>query len=244
MVGMLGTHRHPQGRALPARGPAGPSPRAGGQGRPPPDGALLRDAGTRRCALPARRPLDDRQPHAARRRHLPGRRQAADRRARRRLLLLDEVRAEAAAPRRVLPARSPRPLGQLLKGSNLYRLRVPRDVPARDHWSILAYAKESKAFLPNDLDRIGVTSRDRRHLRTDADGSVDVYFGPEAPHGRACQLGAHRRRLLPDPLALRTREGRARPLVQDARSRESVAMEHRFEVKATPRATSPGSARA
>ena len=54
-----------------------------------------------------------------------------------------------------------------------------------DHWSILAYAKESKAFLPNDLDRIGVTSRDRRHLRIDADGSVEVFFGPEAPQGGA-----------------------------------------------------------
>ena len=59
------------------------------------------------------------------------------------------------------------------------------DVPARDHWSIIAYAKESKAFLPNELDRIGVTSRDQPDLRTNADGSVDVYFGPDAPHGKA-----------------------------------------------------------
>ena len=81
---------------------------------------------------------------------------------------------------RVLRDRS----GNLLKGESLYRLRVPPDVPARDHWSIIAYAKESKTFLPNELDRIGVTSRDRRLLRTDG-GSVEVYFGPEAPHGSA-----------------------------------------------------------
>jgi hypothetical protein len=75
--------------------------------------------------------------------------------------------------------------GNPLKGTSFYRLRVPPDVPARDHWSIIAYAKESKAFLPNDLDRIGVTSRDQGGLRTGADGSVEVYFGPEAPHGKA-----------------------------------------------------------
>ena len=123
--------------------------------------------------------------------------------------------------------------GNLLKGSNLYRLRVPPDVPVRDHWSILVYAKESKAFLHNDLDRIGVSSREGRKLRAGDDGAVDVYFGPEAPPDRSLELGADRRRLLPDPVALRTRESGPRPIVQDARSREAGVMAQRFEVQAT-----------
>ncbi len=106
-----GHHRHPQGRALSARGAFGSRARAGDQGRPPSDGALLRDAGPGHRPVPSRRSLGHRQPHPASGRDLPGRRQAADRRAGRRLLLLDPVRAEAAASRRLQPARAARPLG-------------------------------------------------------------------------------------------------------------------------------------
>jgi hypothetical protein len=75
--------------------------------------------------------------------------------------------------------------GSLLKGRSLYRLRVPRDVPASDHWSLLAYDKETKAFFHNDLDRVGFSSRERPELRANRDGSIDLWFGPEAPHGLA-----------------------------------------------------------
>ena len=71
--------------------------------------------------------------------------------------------------------------GKPLEGKSVYRLRIPRHVPASDHWSLIAYAKESKAFLPNELDRIGLSSRDESQLHTGADGSLDVYFGPVAP---------------------------------------------------------------
>jgi hypothetical protein len=75
--------------------------------------------------------------------------------------------------------------GSLLKGRSLYRLKVPRDVPAQDRWSLLVYAKETKAHFHNDLDRIGLSSGDRNALRRNHDGSIDVWFGPEAPHGYA-----------------------------------------------------------
>ena len=75
--------------------------------------------------------------------------------------------------------------GRLLEGKSVYRLRVPRHVPARDRWSLIAYAKDSKAFLHNELDRVGVSSRDLRGFHTNADGSMDVYFGPEAPSGES-----------------------------------------------------------
>jgi hypothetical protein len=74
--------------------------------------------------------------------------------------------------------------GQLLKGTNLYRLRVPRQVPVRDFWSVTLYGKESKAYLHNDLNRVELSSRDRRQLRWNPDGSMDLYFGPQAPAGK------------------------------------------------------------
>lgn len=73
--------------------------------------------------------------------------------------------------------------GQLLKGNHLYRLRVPRYVPARDFWSITVYGKDSKAFVYNDLDRVALSSRDRE-LRTSSDGSVEIYFGPQPLPGK------------------------------------------------------------
>ena len=72
--------------------------------------------------------------------------------------------------------------GQLLKGAGLYRLRVPRDVPVRDSWSVTVYGKESKAYIANDLNRVGLSSG--HPLRRNADGSVDLYFGPQPPADR------------------------------------------------------------
>lgn len=74
--------------------------------------------------------------------------------------------------------------GQLLKGTSLYRLRIPKQVPARDGWSVTMYGKESKTYLYNDLNRTGLSSRDNGQLRLNPDGSVDLYFGPQAPGGR------------------------------------------------------------
>jgi hypothetical protein len=71
--------------------------------------------------------------------------------------------------------------GELFDGRSVYRLSIPRRVPVNDRWSLIAYAKESKTFLPNELDRIGLSSRDTSHLRTGADGSLEIWFGPAAP---------------------------------------------------------------
>jgi hypothetical protein len=72
--------------------------------------------------------------------------------------------------------------GQLLKGTSLYRLRVPRDVPVRDSWSVTVYGKESKSYIANNLNRVELSRGDP--LRKNADGSVDLYFGPQPPASR------------------------------------------------------------
>jgi hypothetical protein len=73
--------------------------------------------------------------------------------------------------------------GALLDGSFRYRLTVPAEVPARDFWSVIAYSMDTKAFIYNDLGRVGLSSYDLESMTTSEDGSVDIYFGPSAPDG-------------------------------------------------------------
>ena len=73
--------------------------------------------------------------------------------------------------------------GGLLDGSSRYRLTVPAEVPARDFWSVIAYSMDTKAFIYNDLGRVGLSSYDLDSMVTNEDGSVDLYFGPAPPDG-------------------------------------------------------------
>ena len=73
--------------------------------------------------------------------------------------------------------------GKLMVGDGLYRLRVPADVPAKDFWSLIAYGKETKAFIYSDEERAGLSSYDRPSMQTNDDGSVDIYIGQSAPEG-------------------------------------------------------------
>ncbi|WP_296712953.1 DUF1254 domain-containing protein [Rhodoblastus sp.] len=78
--------------------------------------------------------------------------------------------------------------GQLFDGQATYRLRVPADVPAKDFWSAIVYDMETKAFVcagPCDTadNGVGLSSFDKPNMKQNADGSVDVYFGPKAPAG-------------------------------------------------------------
>jgi len=73
--------------------------------------------------------------------------------------------------------------GKLLSGKGVYKLRVPATVPARDFWSVIAYSKKTKAFIYNDIDRVGLSSYDKQSLKMNDDGSVDIYFGETAPKG-------------------------------------------------------------
>jgi hypothetical protein len=73
--------------------------------------------------------------------------------------------------------------GELLSGKETYRLRVPAEVPARDFWSVIAYSKKTKAFIYNENGRVGLSSYDKSKMNLNDDGSVDIYFGKNAPKG-------------------------------------------------------------
>ena len=54
---------------------------------------------------------------------------------------------------------------------------------ARDFWSIIVYEFDTRSFIYNDLDRVGLSSLDASKMQPNADGSVDIYFGKTAPAG-------------------------------------------------------------
>jgi hypothetical protein len=73
--------------------------------------------------------------------------------------------------------------GVPLSGSRSYRLRVPADVPVDKFWSVIVYSQKTKSFVPNTQDQIGLSSYDKSKLKANADGSIDLYLGSEAPLG-------------------------------------------------------------
>jgi hypothetical protein len=70
-----------------------------------------------------------------------------------------------------------------LDGSQTYRVHLPPNVPAKDFWSFTLYDNQTRAMLQTDQQFPGVSSVDKA-LQQNADGSYDVYFGPEAPAGK------------------------------------------------------------
>jgi hypothetical protein len=72
--------------------------------------------------------------------------------------------------------------GEWLDGGKTYKMNVPANVPAKNFWSVMAYNLESAAWIKNVL-KVGVASSDKG-LEVNEDGSIDIYFGPEAPEGK------------------------------------------------------------
>ena len=71
--------------------------------------------------------------------------------------------------------------GQYLDGGKNYKLSLPKDVPARNFWSVIAYDSANATWFENQ-PKAGVASSDKG-LKTNADGTIDIYFGPKAPAG-------------------------------------------------------------
>ena len=71
--------------------------------------------------------------------------------------------------------------GNVLDGSQTYRLTVPPDAPVEQYWSVTACDRETHALI-RDMPRASRSSQ-IADLQANADGSVDIYFGPKAPEG-------------------------------------------------------------
>jgi len=71
--------------------------------------------------------------------------------------------------------------GHALHGEDRYRLTVPAKVPVRQYWAVTVYDCESACFM-REAPSISIDSF--QQTEKNADGSVDVYFGPTPPEGQ------------------------------------------------------------
>ena len=72
--------------------------------------------------------------------------------------------------------------GEAFDGGETYRLTVPANVPVRQFWSATVYDRATHALI-RDQKTVSRSSQSSG-LQRNADGSVDVYFGPKAPVGK------------------------------------------------------------
>jgi hypothetical protein len=72
--------------------------------------------------------------------------------------------------------------GDWLNGSQAYRLRVPANMPVTEFWSVTVYDYETRSLVQTDTDVAAKSSYDK--LQPNADGSIDIYFGPKPPAGK------------------------------------------------------------
>jgi hypothetical protein len=72
--------------------------------------------------------------------------------------------------------------GAWLDGAKSYRLRVPPNAPVKQFWSFTLYENTTRAPLQSPQGAADISSR-KKGLVVNADGSVDLYFGPKKPAG-------------------------------------------------------------
>lgn len=70
-----------------------------------------------------------------------------------------------------------------LDGGKTYRLHLPPNIPAKNFWSITIYDNQTRSMLQTDQQFPSLGSS-KKGVVANADTSVDIYFGPEAPKGK------------------------------------------------------------
>jgi hypothetical protein len=71
--------------------------------------------------------------------------------------------------------------GDYLDGAKTYKLHVLPNIPAGNFWSVVVYDALSRSELQNGQPLPSVSSYTKP--KVNADGSIDIVFGPEEPQG-------------------------------------------------------------
>ena len=72
--------------------------------------------------------------------------------------------------------------GNTFDGSKTYKFHVPANPPMKDFWSFTIYDNQTRSMLQTDQQFPGIDNN-KKDLKQNADGSWDIYIGPEAPKG-------------------------------------------------------------
>jgi hypothetical protein len=73
--------------------------------------------------------------------------------------------------------------GRYLDGGKTYKITLPGPVPASRFWSFTVYDNQTRSMLQTDQKLAGIDSN-QPNFKKNADGSVTVWFSPEAPAGQ------------------------------------------------------------
>ena len=73
--------------------------------------------------------------------------------------------------------------GNIFDGAKTYKLNIPANVPAKDFWSVVIYDPQTRSELQTS-NPFPSKNSETGNMVANADGSIDIYFGPEAPKGK------------------------------------------------------------
>jgi hypothetical protein len=73
--------------------------------------------------------------------------------------------------------------GKPFDGAKSYKINVPANVPANRFWSVVLYDPQTRSQLQTSQPFPSKNDK-RDKLIANANGSVDIYFGPKAPPGK------------------------------------------------------------
>lgn len=70
-----------------------------------------------------------------------------------------------------------------LDGSKTYKLTLPANIPVKDFWAVTLYDTQTRSQLQTD-QQFPTLGSQTEGIKSNKDGSVDIYFAPKAPDGK------------------------------------------------------------